>query len=161
MASYFNLILDTTPPAIEIIAPSYTIPNRITEITVLTNEELSNYQEIYIIDSHNVRHDVIFDFQGNKFIGLVDFCDYSFGIATIFARVKDSVFNLSGLVSKTINILQVMQVDLDISESTRGIGCIESVRALETSEEIRAVAVQEIIRQVVVSEQVRPIEVIL
>lgn len=104
MNNYFTLTLDTTGPIINIIAPSYTTPQTSDEISIVANETLSTYQEFYIVDSAGVRHDLTFDYEGDRFVGLVSFSGYPFGTATIYARVKDEVMNISELVSKTISI---------------------------------------------------------
>lgn len=107
MSSWFNLILDTTPPVVEIISPQYTAYNVHTEITVQSNENLMNYQEIYVIDSIGERHDLTFLYDGDNFYFDAVFNDtYSLGIATIFVRLKDDVGNITNLISKPIEIIQ-------------------------------------------------------
>lgn len=123
MANYFTLDLDTTGPIINIIAPSYTTPQTSDEISIVANETLSTYQEIYIVDSQGVRHDLTFTYENDRFVGLVSFSGYPFGPATIYAQVKDEVFNASELVSKTINIrlantLQMLRLEINDRSAT-------------------------------------------
>lgn len=123
MANYFTLDLDTTGPIINIIAPSYTTPQTSDEISIVANETLSTYQEIYIVDSQGVRHDLTFTYETDRFVGLVSFSGYPFGPATIYARVKDEVFNASELVSKAINIrlantLQMLKLEISDRAAT-------------------------------------------
>lgn len=123
MANYFTLDLDTTGPIINILAPSYTTPQTSDEISIVANETLSTYQEIYIVDSQGVRHDLTFTYETDRFVGLVSFSGYPFGPATIYARVKDEVFNASELVSKAINIrlantLQMLKLEISDRAAT-------------------------------------------
>lgn len=106
MASFFELILDTNSPKLEIIAPQYTSPDINTEIIIESSEPLLNYQDIYIIDNLGIRHDIILNFNVTELTGKVRLNDFPLGIATIYCRLKDEVGNLSELVSKTINITE-------------------------------------------------------
>lgn len=106
MNSCFHLILDTTPPQLEIYAPSYTTKNARTPIIIKANETLSSYQEIYIIDSYNNRHDLTFAHDGDSFVGELYFKSYPIGISTLYVRVKDEVDNLSKLYSHSISIME-------------------------------------------------------
>lgn len=103
--SYFTLELDTTPPTVEIIAPHYTTLNVSNNIIVFANEKLDLWQEVYAIDAAGDRHDFIFAHDGNQFVGLIDFSTAAIGITTVYARVRDTVHNVSALVSATINVV--------------------------------------------------------
>lgn len=119
MSGYFTLTLDTTAPTVSILAPSYTTPQTSDEITVLGNETLSTTQDIYIIDSNGVRRDYTFDYQTDRFVGLVSWDGYPYGPATIYAQIKDEVDNTSALASKSINIRSGSTLEflrLDISD---------------------------------------------
>jgi hypothetical protein len=75
------------------------------EIEISANEELADWQEIYVKDSQGERHDYIFSKVDDcTYFGYVDLRVYPFGIATIYARMKDEVFNLSELASVAIYI---------------------------------------------------------
>lgn len=159
MASFFMLELDTTPPAVSITVPNYTIPHVDTEIMVVANEPLDNFQEIYIVDSAGVRHDAIFEFQGDSFRGVVDFCDCALGIATIYARVRDEVHNLSEVAMATIDVKQAAKVFISITEKSREIAAREKTMPLTISENQRDIAITETTREVMLSEITRKIEV--
>lgn len=123
MAGYFALELDTTGPQIEIYAPKYTDKHSNNLIRIVSNEKMSSFQDIYIIDSQGARHDVIFSFDGDKtFTGNVVFSDYSIGVATIYAQLKDEVNNLSNLVDFPISIITStynFMLRLSMSEETK------------------------------------------
>lgn len=106
MSSFFAIQLDTTPPQIEIISPSYTTQYSLIEIRIQSNEPLEQSQEIYIIDSIGNRHDLTFLYQTTEYVGYVSFNNYPVGIGTIYARLTDEVGNVSELTSKTINIVK-------------------------------------------------------
>lgn len=105
---YFFLTLDTTEPKINLYAPNYT--NRLTsqEIRIESSEPLADYQDIYIIDSKKNRHNLVFSkVSATEFVGELRFSGFPYGIATIFAQVKDEVGNLSRLSMFNINVLPV------------------------------------------------------
>lgn len=106
MSSFFTLDLDTTGPIIQINAPSYSSRESNNIITVTGNEILSNFQDIYIVDSSGNTHNVTFSFDGSEtFSGNVVFNGYPIGVATIYAQLKDDVGNLSNLASSHISII--------------------------------------------------------
>jgi chemotaxis protein CheY-P-specific phosphatase CheC len=159
MANFFKLELDTTPPKVIITAPSYTVPHIDTEIIVSSNEPLDKYQEFFIVDSAGIKHNVIFDYLGDSFRGIVDFGNYALGIATIYARVKDEVHNLSELVTATINIRQPAAVFITIAELTRDIAADENIMPVKSLERQRLVTLIENTREVMLDEMIREIEV--
>ena len=67
--SYIYLTLDTTPPELSIFVPSYTTKTALTPIRIQSNESLSTYQEIYIIDALGNRHDLTFAHEDNLLVG--------------------------------------------------------------------------------------------
>ena len=86
MANSFELYLDTTSPNIRINAPLKTTYNIHTYIVIDSSEPLMEYQDIYIIDSNGVRHDLVFLYQDDRYFGDIIFNEsYSIGIATIYA----------------------------------------------------------------------------
>lgn len=106
MSSYFTLELDTTGPTIQINAPTYSSRESNNTITVVGNEKLSNYQDIYIVDSSGNTHNVTFSFDGNEtFSGNVIFSNYPIGVATIFAQLQDEVGNPSNVAQAHISII--------------------------------------------------------
>lgn len=120
MDSYFMLELDTTGPSLEIISPNYTQINIITDIYIESSETLSEYQDIYFIDSQNVRHNLIFEYSPTSYYGHVQLNGFALGIGNICCRLKDEVGNLSELVSKTINILKRENLILE--------SCVDSMK---------------------------------
>jgi hypothetical protein len=101
MFNYVLIEIDTASPDIDIYIPPYTTIDLINEIIIQANENLEQYQEIYVIDSHGSRFDYTFELERDRLVGLVNFGNLSLGVATIYARVKDEVGNISNLVSKS------------------------------------------------------------
>jgi hypothetical protein len=120
MASFFYINLDLESPKLEISAPNYTTQNIYNDIFIYSNEKLSDFQEIYIIDKNGARHDLIFAYDNNKFIGKVKF-SIPVGIATIYARLKDIVDNVSDLYSKTIEVKESNTFTLEIASKNKKI----------------------------------------
>jgi hypothetical protein len=120
LASFIKLALDISPPKVEILSPNYTTTQAKTEIRVSCNEVLDTWQDIYIIDSLGNRHDLTFRYEENEFVGVLYFTDYPYGIATIYAQVRDDVYNKSALLSKTINIVGSETLTLKISDYRLG-----------------------------------------
>lgn len=118
MSSYLFVELDTTKPEISIYAPRYTTEDITNVITIESNEELSEYQDIYIIDSVGERHDYTFEKEsGNQYVGRVRFNTLPLGIATIHARLKDEVGNISDLALSAIEIKKAITLlSLKINE---------------------------------------------
>lgn len=121
MANHFVLNLDTTPPEVKIIAPQYTSPDIFTHIIIESNEPLMEYQDIYIIDSVGVRHNLIFSFEETELNGTIQLNSFSQGISTIYCRLKDEAGNLSELVSKTINIMEGNILTISLKECAYGL----------------------------------------
>lgn len=104
MGSYFNLVLDTTPPNVDIYCPIYTQKNVEANITIIANKELSEYREIYCIDSAGNRYDYTFLHLGDTYICKFTPYGYSSGVATIYAILQDIVLNTTSLLSKSFVI---------------------------------------------------------
>lgn len=145
MASYIKLELDTMPPKINIYLPPYTTNQSINEIIIESDESLSNYQDIYVIDSNGNRHDYNFEkTNDNQFEGIVKFSDLPIGIAVIYARMKDEVDNFSDIVSKSFVIKESLTLlYLDISNSQRDIKSIDVSRLVESKELIMEAKINE------------------
>jgi hypothetical protein len=137
VANFFTLELDTTQPHIEVYAPSYTTKDAEMEISVTANETLSDgFQEFYIIDQYGVRHDFIFQYNTNEYVGGLTLSNFDDGIVTFYAKVKDEVNNTSALVSKVIRIipsLSYLRLNLEDSLSIQGVELSSSVRIPEIS----------------------------
>lgn len=142
--SYITIQLDTTPPEIEIISPRYTTHDITNEIIITANEPLSSFQKIYTIDSQGNRFNHTFKHNGNEFIGSIRFNEFSYGIATIYAQLKDEVDNPSALVSKPIEIKESLShLNLSISDSARHVSTTEQTRNIKTTESIRDVQIND------------------
>lgn len=103
--SYVVLNIDTTNPHIEVYAPSYTTPDVVNTITIESSEPVAIYQDIYIIDSQNVRHDYTFLKEDeNTYVGRVRFNNLPYGVHTIYARLKDDVDNYSNTAMKSFEM---------------------------------------------------------
>lgn len=141
MSNYFFLGLDTTPPEIEIYAPNYT--NRLTndEIRVEASEPLMEFQNIYVVDATGNKHDLILYRESEKvYVGQLTFSGYPFGIATIFAQLKDEVGNPSRLASFNINIVPVYNsysLNMTLTELVSGVNLSEGTNSLTMSEQIQ------------------------
>lgn len=135
MSSYVIVELDTTAPHIDIYAPRYTTRDVVNIITIESNETLADYQEIYIVDSNEVRHDLTFNRESDtRYVGAVRFNNISIGIVQIFARMKDEVDNFSNSVIKTIEVKNSLKSAVarvkDISLYTVNIKDAESHRTI-------------------------------
>lgn len=128
--------MDISPPKVEILSPNYTTTQARTEITISSNETLDTWQDIYIVDSLGNRHDLTFRYDNNEFVGELYFNDYPYGISTIYAQVRDDVYNKSALVSKTINIVGSETLTISISESINLVKLEESIQSVKLSDDI-------------------------
>lgn len=151
MADHFALELDTTGPQIDVYMPSYTTPEAYNEIVVQANEPLAPWQDFYFVDALGERHDVIFAHDGDRFVGVVRFNDYPLGFATLYAQVRDEVYNLSPLLSKAIHITQgaVLMVHgswrgrhVDMREQVCRVDIDNTVRTVSTRVDARRIEVK-------------------
>jgi hypothetical protein len=92
MPSFFLLELDTTAPTISIALPTWTTRTTV-PVIITSNEELDNFQDIYMVDSQGNRFDSTFLYLDDSFEGIVDFSSAASGRATIYARLRDTVRN--------------------------------------------------------------------
>lgn len=147
MAGYFTLFLDTTAPHISIYAPPYSNNSTANEIRVVADENVGEFQNIYIVDSMGFRHDVIFSkVSENEYSGQITFNEYPIGIATIYAQLKDEVGNISELVSKAINIITTIDsflMELTLSEISRELSIYESTMSTDATEEKMPISIEE------------------
>ena len=119
MANNFNLILDTTGPEIMVFAPDYTVKSTLADYEIKANERLAVNQEFYFLDGEGKRHDVIFQYNGDSFLGWVDFGQFPEGIAVFYAQVFDELGNPSPVVTHTILIHQRAGIDVQLLDSDR------------------------------------------
>jgi len=155
MSSYFTLEFDSTSPHLTITMPTRTIPQNVVEIEIKSNEILATYQDIYIIDAVGIRHDYIFNkLDDYTYYGLVDFQTFPLGIATLYVRLKDEVFNESELYSKNINvgyIVEQIECFISMKERNSNVSMVEresnvniferknSIQVIERNKNIQAI----------------------
>lgn len=138
MSSYVILKLDTEPPKIKIHAPRYTTNDVTNIITIEADEELSEYQDIYAIDSDGKRHEYIFRKEAyNKLVGEIQFSDYPVGMVGLYARLKDDVGNLSDLASANFEIKTSLNtVVAKAGDSSNVVSAFDVVDLTEVSDSI-------------------------
>jgi len=139
--NYFILELDTTSPVIEIECPDYTTKREPLPIIIQANEALDSWHDVFIIDSQGTRHNVILTLNGDRFEGFISFNDAHYGVATIFARTRDEVFNVSNIAQKSIVVMADAEVFLEIliSEAVMALVSTEEAQDIETSESAREI----------------------
>ena len=164
MSSYFTLEFDSTSPQLTITMPIRTIPQNVVEIEIKSNEVLATYQDIYIIDAVGTRHDYIFNkLDDYTYYGLVDFQTYPLGIATLYVRLKDEVFNESELYSKNINVgFIVEQIECFIStiERNSNVSMIERESNINIFERNKSIQIVERNKNIKVIERNKLIKVV-
>jgi len=139
--NYFILELDTTSPVIEIECPDYTTKREPLPIIIQANEALDSWHDVFIIDSQGTRHNVILTLNGDRLEGFISFNDAHYGVATIFARTRDEVFNVSNIAQKSIVVMADAEVFLEIliSEAVMALVSTEEAQDIETSESAREI----------------------
>jgi hypothetical protein len=157
MAGFFTLTLDTTGPQIDIYAPPYSNRSSNNEIRIVSNELLADYQEVYVVDSQGVRHDIILSFDGNQELsGNIQFTDYPMGIATIYAMVRDDVSNNSNLASRAINIISShdsLMLRLTLLELKSNVELSESISKVDLlDKELMKVSVRDSSSRIIIND---------
>lgn len=156
MSSYVIIELDRTPPAIEINAPKYSTTVSYNIITIDCSESIGS-QEIYVIDSLGVRHDYIFEVEGNKLIGNIRFINFPIGIVELYAKITDDVGNISNLISTAINVMEPSPLEMDLFESisnldennfTQELAINDSVSLINILEKTQDSLIEETIMQI-------------
>ncbi len=158
--NYFILELDTTSPVIEIECPEYTTKREPLPIIIQADEALDSWHDVFIIDSQGTRHDVIITLNGDRFEGSISFNGVHHGMATIFARSRDEVFNVSNIAQKSIFVMADAEVLLDIliSEETADIQITEATMPIQLSEAVMALVSAEETQDIETGESDREIE---
>lgn len=158
--NYFVLELDTTSPVIEIQCPDYTTQREPLPIVIQAGEALDSWHDVFIIDSQGTRYNVILTLNGDRFEGYISFNDVHHGVATIFARTRDEVFNISNIAQKSILVLASADVflEISISEETADIALKEATMPILISEAIMALVSSEKTQDIETSESAREIE---
>lgn len=104
--NYVNIELDTTGPELEIFAPAYTTRSAMTPVIIQSNEPVSSFQDVYILDSGGNRHAFTFAHKGNTLEGELYLSGFTIGSATLFVQLKDEVDNLSKVYSHSFKVMQ-------------------------------------------------------
>lgn len=159
MANYFELDLDTTGPEIEVYGPGYAMGSGLTDIEIRANERLSTDQEFYFIDSNGKRHNVIFKYNGDSFIGEVDFSTFSDGISIFYAQVKDEVFNYSPVITHSILLHKENGASVQVQDSARFMIIDNQVRPVKMDDSERDIVTESYSRKVDIKESIRNIGV--
>lgn len=157
--SSFLIELDTTGPKIEANGPAYSTRHSLVEILVVANEKLSRYQDFYLLDSKGARHDVIFDYQGDHFIGELQLNDFPIGMATFYATVKDDVLNFSNLATHTIKITDQSNVGVSVNSLSRRVVAADHSSKVRVNERSNSVAAMSNGRRIKINENKREIGV--
>ena len=158
MPSFFLLELDTTAPTISIALPTWTTRTTV-PVIITSNEELDNFQEIYMIDSEGNRTDATFLYLGTSFEGIIDFSGAASGRATIYARLRDTVRN-EITAEATILVTAEWGARLDITSEieVQKMVLSEAVQELEGSLAEMPLALNEYQQDLFVAEKVMDLE---
>lgn len=114
MSNWFTLELDTTSPILTIHSPSYSVPENVIEVRILSNESLSLFQDIYTIDVEETRRDYIFQkISDTELLGYIDLQTYPIGFMSIYAQLSDDVSNKSILTRRVVNVGYLNPEDLE------------------------------------------------
>lgn len=161
MASFFQLELDTTAPSISIEAPWYTVPRQYIQFAIKAEGPLDIWQDVYIVDSAGVKHQVICSMTATGLEGIVDVRSFSSGTATIYARVRDDVHNTSALASRSFNIWTAAEIFLEVEATTFTIRPSENINDLSLGEFAGALRIGavETVMNVSAVEQILKVEV--
>ncbi|OUS70311.1 hypothetical protein B1748_29185 [Paenibacillus sp. MY03] len=142
MAGSFLLTLDTTGPEIAVYMPSYSTTSVDNEVIVQSSEQLAPWQDFYFVDAAGDRHNFIFAYDGDRFVGLVRFNQFALGVAVLYAQVKDEVDNPSPIVTQPINIMAGAYMTVCGSMSVRSIATFDRKREVETGRTARKIEVR-------------------
>lgn len=156
MASFFRLELDTKAPLVEIYAPTYTVRGINNHIEVVANEEISLYQEIYVLDSLGFKHDLIFSHSIDRFLGIINFENYPLGSATIYAKVKDTVSNESEIIQKKIEIISdmfAMKMRISMNDTAMGIILSDRTRKITKDNASMNISLVDVTRNIILSDE--------
>lgn len=137
MSSFIFIELDTRPPDIKIYSPSYTTSNVLNKVTVKSDENLSDFQDIFIRDSENNVFNYTFKKIDDKtLVGEFVLDKSHIGTAFINVMLEDEVGNKSKLVNKSIDIIDSENlVKINTSENSMRLNSIDSNQSIDNEEE--------------------------
>ncbi len=144
MNAYFFLELDTTGPQIVLFTPDYT-GRDYCPVRVEGSELLDPTLELYVIDSKGIRQNATIAYYGTYFEGFIPFHNVAPGIANIYARARDTVFNLSNSVQKAVLVFgedEVTGLEIETSEIPFLISAISKVPEIDLQEIIGDIDLQ-------------------
>ena len=130
MSSFLTVNLDTTKPSVEIYAPNYVATNSIMEVLIVANEDLDIYQDVQMVYG-DISTPLIFSQENNKFKGLVSLHGVPEGILEISVQVRDTVYNMSDKVVKTINALENKGLKLQSGAYCQEMKCSHKASKIE------------------------------
>ena len=130
MSSFLTVNLDTTKPSVEIYAPEYVATNSIMEVIVMANEDLDIFQDIYM-SYEGVSVPLTFSQENNKFKGLVSLHGIPEGKLEISVQVRDTVYNMSDKIVKTINALENKGLKLQSGAYCQEMKCSHKASKIE------------------------------
>ncbi len=158
MSSFFYLTKDTTEPEINVISPGNTMVGNTEYFRIESNEQLSNIQEFYFIDSKGDKHDLILDFHETYFDGTYQFNNVSDGQVILNALVYDEVLNPSRIVQIPIDVYS-RKVFVELLEYKKVIEFSELEKNLVISEQKKYVDLLEDKKQIIILESGKNIEI--
>lgn len=92
--NWFEVILDTVPPAIQVIAPTWTTATNTLPVRVETNEPLNpGVQDAALVDAAGVAHPFVLVWDGEAFYGTAQTWDAAVGVAEVQVTVEDEAGN--------------------------------------------------------------------
>ena len=130
MSSFLTVNLDTTKPSVEIYAPNYVATNSIMEVLIVANENLDIYQDVQMVYG-DISTSLIFSQENNKFKGLVSLHGIPEGKLEISVQVRDTVYNMSDKVVKTINALENKGLKLQSGAYCQEMKCSHKASKIE------------------------------
>lgn len=130
MSNCFELILDTTPPILDIYTPSNTQNGIITNIYIESTENIGVVEELFIIDAVGNRLDLIGSINEDQLDISVNL-NIALGIATIYCRLKDEVFNLSDLFHKSFEVSGEMDLKIILDTQIRKVDLFSKTRRVD------------------------------
>ena len=130
MSSFLTVNLDTTKPSVEIYAPNYVATNSIMEVLIVANEDLDIYQDVQMVYG-DISIPLIFSQENNKLKGLVSLHGIPEGKLEISVQVRDTVYNMSDKVVKTINALENKGLKLQSGAYCQEMKCSHKAAKIE------------------------------
>lgn len=113
MTNNFLLELDTTPPEVSVVVDQRMVKDITYGALVSSNEQLDNWQDIYLIDKEGARHNLIFSHYGSSLEGEFTVNELAYGLAHLHINLRDEVHNAVE-VTVPIYIDDQKQADVEV-----------------------------------------------